>query len=162
MAQPTLRLREVALDVPGAVVVIVMCFGWFGTVIRESEAGKYNTQVDRSYRWAMGWFIFSEVMFFAAFFGALFYVRQYAGPWLGGAGNNAMTNELLWKGFEFTWPMTQMPDATGFDVPKEIIGAWGIPALNTLILLLSGVTVTIAHHGLKKNHRGQLILWHVA
>lgn len=143
----------------GAVVLVIMLFGWFGTVIRESEGGNYNAQVDTSFRWSMGWFIFSEVMFFAAFFGALFYVRQYAGPWLGGAGNNAMTNELLWKGFEYTWPMLQMPDASTFSQAKEVIGAWGIPALNTAILLLSGVTITIAHHGLKKGHRGQLILW---
>ncbi|MEZ5542255.1 MAG: cytochrome c oxidase subunit 3 [Pseudomonadota bacterium] len=139
----------------GAAVLILMLFGWFGTVIGESVSGKYNAQVDMSFRWSMGWFIFSEVMFFAAFFGALFYARMYAIPWLGGGGNNAMTNELLWKGFDATWP-TNGPGNVGGAF--EMMHAWGIPAINTMILLSSGVTVTWAHWGLKKNDRTQLIL----
>ncbi|MDH5470633.1 MAG: cytochrome c oxidase subunit 3 [Gammaproteobacteria bacterium] len=139
----------------GAVVLIIMLFGWFGTVINESVSGKYNDQVDMSFRWSMGWFIFSEVMFFAAFFGALFYARMWAVPWLGGAGNNVMTNELLWSGFDAAWP-TNGPGEVGG--PFEIMGAWGIPAINTLILLTSGVTLTWSHWGLKKNDRTQMIL----
>jgi cytochrome c oxidase subunit 3 len=140
----------------GAVVVLVMVFGWFGTVIRESEGGKYNDQVDMSFRLGMGWFIFSEVMFFAAFFGALFYVRMYAVPWLGGGGNKVMTPELLWHGYEAVWPTNGPADVGGKFTPME---AWGIPAINTLILLSSGVTVTLAHWALKKSQRGALILW---
>jgi cytochrome c oxidase subunit 3 len=139
----------------GAAVLIYMLFGWFGTVIGESQAGKYNSQVDMTFRMAMGWFIFSEVMFFAAFFGALFYARMWAVPWLGGAGNNIMTNELLWPAFEAVWP-TNGPAAMGGDY--TVMGPWGIPAINTLILLSSGVTVTWAHWGLKKADRTQLIL----
>ena len=141
--------------IAGAVIMAIMLFGWFGTVIKESEAGKYNDQVDMSFRMGMVWFIFSEVMFFAAFFGALFYARQLSVPWLGGEGNNAMTNELLWKGFEAAWP-TNGPGQVGGDF--QTVGAWGIPAWNTLILLTSGLTVTWAHWGLKKGNRGQLIL----
>jgi cytochrome c oxidase subunit 3 len=139
----------------GAAIIIAMLFGWFGTVINESLAGKYNSQVDMSFRMGMGWFIFSEVMFFAAFFGALFYARMYSVPWLGGAGNNAMTHELLWSGFDAVWP-TNGPADVGGDF--EMLHAWGIPAINTLILLSSGVTVTWAHWGLKKGDRTQLIL----
>ena len=139
----------------GGAVIIFMLFGWLGTVISESEGGKYNDQVDMSFRWGMGWFIFSEVMFFAAFFGTLFYARMYAVPWLGGADNNVMTNELLWQGFDAAWP-TNGPGNVGGAF--EMMHAWGIPAINTLILLSSGVTVTWAHWGLKKNDRTQLIL----
>src|SRR5690606_21043089 len=57
----------------GLAIIAFMMFGWFGTVIRESVAGNYNKQVDVSFRMGMMWFIFSEIMFFGAFFGALFY-----------------------------------------------------------------------------------------
>jgi cytochrome c oxidase subunit 3 len=138
----------------GAAVIILMLFGWFGTVINESVSGRYNDRVDMSFRWSMGWFIFSEVMFFAAFFGALFYARMFSVPWLGGAGNNEMT-PTLWPGFHAAWPTNGPGDVGG---TFEMMHAWGIPAINTLILLSSGVTVTWAHWGLKKNNRGQLIL----
>lgn len=143
--------------IAGAIIVIIMMIGWFGKVISESEGGQYNAQVDTSFRMGMAWFIFSEVMFFAAFFGALFYVRQWAVPWLDGAGNNAMTGELLWPNFQATWPLLDVP-GEGYDKPHEVVGAWGIPFYNTIILLTSGLTVTWAHWGLKKGNRGQLIL----
>ena len=134
----------------GAIVVIVMIVGWFATVIRESEGGVYNQQVDRSFRMGMTWFIISEVMFFAAFFGALFYARQMAVPWLGGESNNFFTNLLLYPGYENAWP-TNGPKALGGDY--QIMAALGLPAINTAILLTSGVTITIAHHALKDNNR---------
>jgi len=139
----------------GLAVLAVMLFGWFGTVIKESEGGLYNAQVDRSFRMGMTWFIFSEVMFFAAFFGALYYIRVFADPWLGGAGNNLSTNEWLYPEYTSHWP-TDGPGNVGGEFKP--MGAWGIPAINTLILLSSGVTVTWAHWGLKKANRGQLIL----
>jgi len=140
----------------GFLLVFYMMFPWFGEVIGESECGKYNLQVDRSFRMGMGWFIFSEVMFFAVFFGALFYARQLSLPWLGGQGSDIWTNLLLWPGFENEWPSNGPANVGG---EFEYMSAWGIPALNTAILLTSGVTLTIAHHGLKANHRGQVTLW---
>jgi len=142
----------------GAAVIIWMTIGWFGEVIAESEGGMYNSQVDRSFRQGMGWFIASEVMFFAAFFGALFYARMYSIPWLAGESNNFFTNFLLWPGFEAVWP-TAGPETVGGAF--EAMPAWGLPALNTLILLSSGVTVTIAHWGLLENNRKKLI-WGLA
>ncbi len=138
----------------GVLLVLAMLFGWFGTVIAESERGLYNDHVDSSFRWGMSWFIFSEVMFFAVFFGTLFYARQLVVPWLSGAGDNFYTNLLLWPGFENVWP------STGPAGPHvERMGAWGIPALNTGILLSSGVTITVAHHMLRANRRTPLIFW---
>ena len=144
------------LFVVGAAIVIAMIFGWFADVIRESRANLYNSAVDASFRQGMIWFIFSEVMFFAAFFGALFSARIFAVPWLGGEGTGAMTNELLWPGFEAAWP-THGPAELGGDF--QTIPGFGLPLINTLILLTSGVTLTIAHWALKKEQRGPLVFW---
>jgi cytochrome c oxidase subunit 3 len=138
------------LALAGTAVVIVMMFLWFGEVIGESEKGVYNATVDKSFRMGMMWFIFSEVMFFAVFFGALFYTRVLALPWLGGEGNNFFTNLLLWESFENQWPSNGPGEIGGRFEP---MGPWGIPAINTAILLTSGITVTIAHHALKDNNR---------
>jgi cytochrome c oxidase subunit 3 len=148
----------------GLLVFVVMLFGWFGTVIGESERGAYNDQVDRSFRWGMSWFIFSEVMFFVCFFSVLYYVRCLSVPWLAGEGAKELTGQLLWPSFKAVWPLLTMPDAAGaiggnsFTVAKEAVKAGGIPAWNTLILLTSGVTVTWAHWGLKRGSRATLIL----
>ncbi|WP_046659777.1 cytochrome c oxidase subunit 3 [Lysobacter capsici] len=153
-------LNEVSWGKPtffvGIAMMIGVLFGWFGDVIRESVRGNYNKQVDVSFRMGMVWFIFSEVMFFAAFFGALFYARQFALPWLGGDGDGVMTNSLLWPEFSAAWPSSG-PGGVGGTF--ETIPAWGLPLLNTLILLTSGSTVTAAHHALKGGHRKALLFW---
>ena len=140
----------------GIAVLLFMMFGWFGTVIRESIAGKYNKQVDTSFRMGMMWFIFSEVMFFAAFFGALFYARALSVPWLGGEGHGALTNFYLWSGYSPAWP-TNGPGHIGGAF--ETMAPWGIPLLNTLLLLSSGVTITIAHHALRAGNRRVLMIF---
>lgn len=139
----------------GALILIYMLFGWFGEVIRESENSTYGVWEDKSFRLGMSWFIFSEVMFFAAFFGALFYARVLSVPWLGGAGEDFDTNRLLWEGFTAAWPSNGPAEVGG---EYEVMAAWGLPALNTLILLTSGVTVTWAHHALKQDNRKHLIM----
>jgi len=140
----------------GIALLLFMMFGWFGTVIRESLRGYYNKQVDTSFRMGMMWFIFSEVMFFAAFFGALFYARVLSVPWIGGEGDGGLTNYFLWKGYAPAWP-TNGPAAIGGAF--ETMPAWGVPLLNTLLLLSSGVTITIAHHALRAGNRKQLLIW---
>jgi cytochrome c oxidase subunit 3 len=137
----------------GALVLAYMMFGWFGQVIGESESGLYSKRVDISFRWGMSWFIFSEVMFFAAFFGALFYARVLAVPWLG-----EIDQKLLWPDFQAVWPTA----GPGITEHFSTMGAWGIPALNTALLLSSGVTVTWAHWALKENKRAQLVLGMIA
>jgi cytochrome c oxidase subunit 3 len=131
----------------GFAILIYMLFGWFGTVARESESGKFNKQVDSSFRWGMSWFIFTEVMFFAGFFGALYYMRVLSVPWLGD-----LEHKLLWPDFAAGWPSTG-PGITEKFTP---MGAWGLPAFNTALLLTSGVTCTWAHWALKLNKRSQL------
>ncbi len=132
-------------------VLVFMLFGWFGNVISESIDGMYNQQVDMSFRMGMFWFIFSEVMFFSAFFGALFYARNMSVPWLGGSSNNFFTNLLLWTGFENTWPTNGPGDVGGDFIKME---PFGLPLINTAILLTSSATLTIAHHALQTGHRG--------
>ena len=140
----------------GAAIAITIIFRWFHRVSHESEGGFYGPQVDRTFRWGMSWFIFSEVMFFGAFFGALFYSRQLSVPWLGGEGAKASTNLFLWPGFENEWP-SNGPANIGGDF--ETIPEWGIPFFNTILLVSSSFTVTWAHHALKEAKRQACIGW---
>ncbi len=139
----------------GLALIAFMMFGWFGIVIRESVKGMNSGLMDRSYRMGMAWFIVSEVMFFAAFFGALFYARIISVPWLAGAGNNLETHMLLWPDFADTWPLFMTPSGGA----TEAMEAWGLPFINTVILVSSSVTVTFAHWALKKNQRLPLQIW---
>jgi cytochrome c oxidase subunit 3 len=150
---------EMTVMFVGIAILIFMLYGWFGQVIDESISGLYNKQVDMSFRLGMGWFIFSEVMFFGAFFGALFYARAYSIPWLGGASNNDATAWLLWPDFEAVWPLLEAPMVDKYESATEAMGAWGLPAINTALLLTSGLTVTLAHHALRRDDRVRLVYW---
>jgi cytochrome c oxidase subunit 3 len=128
---------------------------WFRDAIAESEGGQYGHKIDISYRWSMTWFIFSEVMFFGAFFTALWWARAHSVPALG-----SLDNALLWPDFKAVWPsvaagMTASP--AGTIEPFQTMGPWPLPTINTALLLTSGVTLTIAHHALRDGNRGKTI-----
>lgn len=144
----------------GLSMLFYIIYGWFGTVIRENRAGLLaSPQVDRSFRWGMCWFIFSEVMFFGAFFGALFYVRVIAVPTLAGSGSHIMSHLLLWPSFQAGWPLAHNPNPSVYVAPHSVMEAWGIPAINTLILLTSGATITVAHWALLKGKRMRMLIF---
>lgn len=142
----------------GIFILIYIMVGWFGSVINESQSGLYNAQVDRTFRWGMFWFIFSEVMFFAGFFGALFYIRNFSVPWLGGEGafTKMGTHEFLWPQFQAQWPLLHNPNPQMFPNPAHDMPPLWLPLFNTFALLTSSVTITIAHHALIENKRKTL------
>jgi cytochrome c oxidase subunit 3 len=141
----------------GLVIWLGTLFFWFKEAIGESEGGQYSQRIDISFRWSMSWFIFSEVMFFAAFFGALFWARVYSVPSLG-----SLENQLLWPDFKAIWPSVAAgatASPAGTVAPFNTMGPWPIPTLNTAILLTSGATLTIAHHALIAAHRSKAVFW---
>lgn len=139
----------------GMALLIYLAYGWFGTVVKEDRQGLLaSPRMDRSYRLSVMWFIFSEVAFFSAFFAALFYARLIAIPALGGTSTtDILSHILLWPGFSAQWPVLHAPDPSQFIGPHEVMATWGIPAINTSILLTSGITITIAHWALLKRQR---------
>jgi cytochrome c oxidase subunit III len=141
----------------GVIVWLSVLFFWFRDAIAESEGGLYSQRIDVSFRWSMSWFIFSEVMFFAAFFGALYWARVFALPMLGN-----LDHQLLWPDFKAVWPsagggITASP--AGTVEPFATMGPWPLPTINTALLLTSGVTLTIAHHALIAGKRAKTIGW---
>ncbi len=139
----------------GIVIWLGTLYKWFGDAIGESESGLYGDRIDVSFRWSMAWFIFSEVMFFAAFFGALYWARRHGLPMLGDADH-----QILWPDFKAVWPTgaagtTASPGGT--IEPFQTMGPLWLPTINTVLLLTSGVTLTIAHHALLAGNRGKTI-----
>ena len=130
-------------------------FRWFSQSIAESRSGQYGHKIDLSFRWSMSWFIFSEVMFFGAFFSALWWARAHSVPALG-----SLDNSLLWPNFKAVWPSmaagaTASPGA--IIEPFMTMTPFWLPTINTALLLSSGVTLTIAHHSLLADNRGRTI-----
>jgi cytochrome c oxidase subunit 3 len=141
----------------GMVIWLFTLYQWFGQAIRESETGLYSDRIDVSFRWSMSWFIFSEVMFFAAFFGALYWARVHALPMLGN-----LDHQLLWPDFKAVWPsagggVTASP--AGTVEPFTTMGPFWLPTINTALLLTSGATLTVAHHALIANERAKCVAW---
>ena len=134
---------------------LTVLYQWFSESIRESEGGQYGHKIDLSYRWSMSWFIFSEVMFFGAFFTALWWARSHSVPELG-----SLENALLWPDFKAVWPSIQAGATAapaGTVEPFQTVGPFWLPTINTALLLTSGVTLTIAHHALVAGQRSKTI-----
>jgi cytochrome c oxidase subunit III len=128
---------------------------WFRKAISESEGGLYSDRIDVSFRWSMSWFIFSEVMFFGAFFSALYWTRLHSVPNLA-----SLENALLWPDFKAIWPSVQAgitASPAGVVEPFTTVGPFWLPTINTALLLTSGVTLTIAHHALLAGNRARTI-----
>jgi cytochrome c oxidase subunit 3 len=140
-----------AVNLAGIAMTLAVLYCWFGDAIGESEKGLYSQRIDYSYRWSMGWFIFSEVMFFGAFFGALFYARTITFPWLGD-----LDHKLIWPDFTALWG-TGGP--AGVVEKFDTMGPFPIPTINTALLLTSGLTLTIAHHALQAGKRSATVGW---
>jgi cytochrome c oxidase subunit 3 len=141
----------------GMVIWLFTLYQWFSQAIAESEGGLYSDRIDVSYRWSMSWFIFSEVMFFAAFFGALYWARVHALPMLGN-----LDHQVLWPDFKAVWPSAgggATASPAGIVEPFATMGPFWLPTINTALLLTSGVTLTIAHHALIANQRSKTIFW---
>jgi len=139
----------------GMVIWLVILFKWFSAAVSESESGLYGRKIELSFRWSMSWFIFSEVMFFGAFFSALWWARAHSVPMLG-----SLDNALLWPDFKAVWPsvaagVTASP--AGIIEPFQTMTPFWLPTINTALLLSSGVTLTIAHHALIANQRAKTI-----
>jgi len=139
------------LNIVGILSMITVLYFWFGDAIGESEKGLYSQRVDHSFRWSMSWFIFSEVMFFGAFFGALFYARTITMPWLGD-----LDHKILWPDFAAHWGNL---GPAGTVEEFKTMSPFPIPTINTALLLTSGVTLTIAHHALRAGHRAQTAIF---
>lgn len=148
----------VILAVVATFLMLYMLFGWFGEVVSEGLRGLNSEQLKRSFRISMGWFIFSEVMFFAAFFGALFYARVLSVPWLGGEGDKGVSN-MLWEGFVAHWPLLKTPDMSLFPGAMSTIDAWKLPFFNTVLLVVSSLTLTLSHHALRAKDKKGTLLW---
>lgn len=150
-------LAQIMLN-SGALILAGMMIGWFAAVIAESRQGLYSAQMDRSFRYGMSWFIFSEVMFFFAFFGVLFYIRVFAVPWLDGEGDKGLAS-MLWPQFQASWPLMQAPNPDQFPPIREVINPWHIPLINTVLLVGSSFTLLAAHKALKREDRPKLKGW---
>jgi len=139
----------------GLVWWLGVLFQWFKQSISESEGGLYSDRIDMSFRWSMSWFIFSEVMFFGAFFTALWWARSHSVPALG-----SLENALLWSDFRAIWPSSEIgatASPAGIVEAFSTVGPFWLPTINTALLLTSGVTLTIAHHALREGHRAKTI-----
>jgi cytochrome c oxidase subunit 3 len=120
----------------GLAGVLYSMFGWWSDVVKESRQGDHTPVVSIGLRYGMIMFIASEVMFFVAWFWIFFEMALFHEHRTLSAIEEVRT---AWA----TWPPAGV----------ETVPAWNLPLVNTLILLLSGTTVTWAHHALQQGDR---------
>jgi len=126
----------------GLTIVLYTMFGWWSDTIKEAHEGHHTRVVSLHLRYGMIMFIASEVMFFAAWFWAFFDASLFA-------GEAAQVDRVAFTGG--IWPPQGI----------EVLDPWHLPLYNTIILLLSGTTVTWAHHALLHNDRSGVV-WGLA
>lgn len=147
-----LRINSIASGIVpilfGIAAVLYGAFGWLGKIICEDEGGNYHPWEDRSFRIGMAYFILSEVAFFGSFLLALMYVRAFSLPELASMDPHFTP----WPDFKGGWP-SGGPESQSFTP----LGAWGLPAVNTMLILASAVSLMWARKGLLTDNRGQMI-----
>ncbi|MFT3996210.1 MAG: cytochrome c oxidase subunit 3 [Asticcacaulis sp.] len=130
----------------GLLGVLYVMFGWWSDVIKESRAGDHTPVVQIGLRYGMIMFIASEIMFFAAFFWVFFEMALFHEH---RAGIHSSIEEV-----RAAWAASGGSDPNGWmPAGVEAVSAWQLPLVNTLLLLLSGTTVTWAHHALQQGDR---------
>lgn len=147
-----LRINAIASGIvpilAGIAVVLYGAFGWLGKIIYEDESGNYHPWEDRSFRIGMAYFILSELAFFGAFLLALMYARAFSLPELASMDPHF----TLWPDFKGTWP-SGGPKSQAFTP----LGAWGLPAVNAILILASAVSLIWSRKGLSTANRGQMV-----
>ena len=147
----------------GLIIFIgVLCF-WFRRIIKEYRTGLSTAaQVQRAYRWGVFWFLFTEALFFFGLFFALFYVQVFGIKWLAGEGHGAVTHLMLWPNFQHGWPVMSLPNPNQYTGPAEGPNPWGIPLLNTLVILISVFTITMARKATFEMKRKKMLSYQMA
>lgn len=133
----------------GVAGLVFMLSGWLWKVTQESNAGLYNRQMDKTFRWGMVWFLIAELFLFGLLIGSIIHVRYSIMPWLAGQSGDAsqLTHYLLWPDFAKHWPI-KPPSAAGSTLSLGSVSP--IPFINLIILLFSALLLTASLYYLKK------------
>lgn len=132
--------------------LVFMLSGWLWHVTQESDAGLYNQQVEKTFRWGMLWFLISELFLFGLFIGSIIHVRFSITPWLAGQSGDAsqLTHYLLWPDFTKQWPLLKPPSSARATNTLSLSLLRQIPLINLIILMASALFLTSALYYLKK------------
>lgn len=136
----------------GIAGLVFMLSGWLWNVTKESNAGLYSQQMDKTFRWGMLWFLISELFLFGLLIGSIIHVRFSITPWLAGQSGDAsqLTHYLLWPDFAKHWPLLKPPSATASASTPSLAAMRQLPLINLIILLASALLLTDAWYHFKK------------